>query len=251
VSAQQVGGQDVAGTVVGVSTIRTPEQSPAALHHVARSALWVTGLVAIAAGISATLHADTGLAPADLVTTGVTAATGIELWVIASAFAVLCVCVSRALGAKLRPTTLVAAVLIGPCIGVAFSVEQRAGLSQSSPLGVRVAALAFGLVLIGAGSAFQIFSAYGPSPFDLVTVTIAEKLRWSIRSTRITIDAVLVGTGIALSSSVGVGTIVAMVAVGVVINEVHRRLLRARDRRVGVSGTGPTAFRAVETPRVL
>ncbi len=230
-TARPVAERSRAGTVLPVITHLLPaRESNLWRNHVERSLLWVAGMLVLSLGIAAAIQANIGLAPADLVTTGTAAFTGVELWVIVNAFAAACIAGSMLLGAKLRPATLLAALLIGPCIATCLALLHSAGLSGATPLGLRVTALFVGLALIAVGSACQISSGYGPSPFDLLAVALSDRFGWTLRKSRITLDIALIAIGFALSAAVGVGTVAMMVGVGVVLNEMHRRLTGLRER---------------------
>ncbi len=76
---------------------------------------------------------------------------------------------------------------------------------------------AAGLLLLTASCALMICRCPGMSVLDAVVTRVAEKLRCSFRSVRMTIDAALMLTGFLLGGVVGIGSVAAVLGTGPLI----------------------------------
>ena len=77
----------------------------------------------------------------------------------------------------------------------------------------RVGLLVFGIVLFGPGSGLYIGAGLGPGPRDGLMTALARRGR-SVRVVRTAIELTVLGIGVALGGSVGIGTVAFAVTVG-------------------------------------
>ena len=113
-------------------------------------------------------------------------------------------------------TTIYNSLLIGPSIDLMNWVLSPV-LSFSSGIGFRVVLFAAGLVLVASSCALLIRRCPGMSVNDAISTAIAEKLGVSFRAVRTTIDGLLMVTGFLMGGVVGVGSVVAVLCTGPLI----------------------------------
>ena len=94
-------------------------------------------------------------------------------------------------------------------------------VSAASPMVLRIGAMLLGCVLLSAGMSLVIKSNSGTGPNDLVAIILTDKLprSWKLqfRWVRIICDVVFVAVGWLLGGVLGVGTVVAAVLVGPIV----------------------------------
>ncbi len=93
------------------------------------------------------------------------------------------------------------------------SLEWVAALA-AEPLRVRVALLAAGLALMGAGTGLYLGADLGAGPRDSLMVVGARRTPFRIGLVRAVLELGALGAGFALGGTVGVGTVAFAVAIG-------------------------------------
>src|SRR3954451_14770741 len=83
-----------------------------------RGATLAIGLVLVAVGVAFTIRAELGVAPYDVLTTGIAAATGMPIGVAAMILPAIFVAVGVLAGGRAGPGTLVSVLVVGPLLGV-------------------------------------------------------------------------------------------------------------------------------------
>ncbi len=117
---------------------------------------------------------------------------------------------------KLGWTTIYNSLLNGLFVDLAnWVLDPVLGLSQG--LLFRWGMLLAGLLLLGLACALMMRHCPGMSVLDAITAGLSEGLGWSFRAVRIAIDVVLMGTGWLIGGTVGLGTAVAVIGTGPVI----------------------------------
>lgn len=86
--------------------------------------------------------------------------------------------------------------------------------SRESLMGIRVAGLALGCVILAYGMTIVIESDAGTGPNDLVAIVIADKTRKKFSYVRILVDLTFIALGFALGGTFGIGTIICAFLVG-------------------------------------
>jgi uncharacterized membrane protein YczE len=183
-----------------------PFPSAADLRH--RAPRLLLGLVLCGIGIGAMVRADLGLAPWDVLHQGVAQRTGLQQGqvTILTSFAVLLLWVPL----RERPGlgTVMNAVVIGLVVDLTMAV-----LDTPPGMPGRVALLLVGVFLFGPGSGLYIGAGLGPGPRDGLMTALARRGR-SVRSVRTAIELSVLGIGVLLGGTVGVGTILFALSVG-------------------------------------
>jgi uncharacterized membrane protein YczE len=173
------------------------------------------GILGVSAGVATTIHAELGVAPYDVVTTGLHERLGMPIGAAAVLLPVAFVGLGLLCGGRLGIGTVICTVLVGPVLGVADDL-----LPDVERLAVRLPMYATGFSLIAIGVVLCIVPELGAGPAELLMLAIAERGR-PLAPVRSGIEAVCVAVGFALGGQVGFGTLTFAVVIGPVL----RRLL--------------------------
>ena len=171
------------------------------------------GLFLFGLGVSMIIEAELGAAPWDVFHTGVSELAGISLGttVILTGLALLLIWIPL----RERPGlgTLLNAVVVGVVVDVTLP-----WIPESDLLVGRTALMLGGVVVIAIGSGFYIGAGLGPGPRDgLMTGLSGRSIGpWpiSIRFARTAVELLVMGIGIALGGSIGIGTAVFAFGIG-------------------------------------
>ena len=121
--------------------------------------------------------------------------------------------VAWALGARIGPGTVANAVLIGLFVELLLRLEPVVGLS-GQPVGLRVALLAAGILLVGLGSGLYLGAALGAGPRDSLMLVGAHRTGTRIGVVRVVLEVGVAAVGFALGGTVGIGTLAFALGVG-------------------------------------
>jgi uncharacterized membrane protein YczE len=182
----------------------------------ARSAWLVFGLFLFAAGVVAMLESRLGLSPWDVLHQGIARHTPLTFGQANIAVGVVVLLVAWSLGGRPGVGTIANSILVGGFISLLTSVQRIETLAHD-PLGVRVALLALGIALIGAGSAFYIGARRGAGPRVTWMVVGVGRTRFRLGLVRGAIEVAALAIGIALGGTFGVGTVAFALLVGPVV----------------------------------
>ena len=203
----------------------TPPRRPGrrALPPPRRLAQFLAGLALCATGVWGSLQVQLGVASWDVLHAGVAERTGLSYGTVVAGVGVLAVVVSALLGVRPRPATLVNVVAIAGVLDALLASPWLDGL-PGAPLPVRVAVLVVSVLLLGFGGALYIGAGLGSGPRD--SLMVACHLRgWPVGPSRAVIEVAVVAVGWLLGGPVGLGTVVAALALGPV-TQVSFRVLR-------------------------
>lgn len=183
-----------------------------------RVAVLLGGLVVVAVGVACMLHSDLGVAPYDVLTTGVAHAAGIPIQAAAMVVPAAFVALGRALGASLAFGTLLCVVTVGPILG---AVEPR--LPDTGEPVVQAAWWVAGFALLAVGIAVTVVPRIGSGPAELVMLALHHRGR-PLAPARTAVEVVCVLVGGLLGGEVGVGTLAFAVAIGPALRHLLPRL---------------------------
>jgi len=167
------------------------------------------GLVLYGASLAFMVRGALGLAPWDVLHSGLIRFVPITLgqMVVALSFVVLLLWIP--LGEKPGVGTIANAFIIG------FSADATlALLDRPDSLAARVALLLAGVVLNGVATAAYIGSQLGRGPRDGLMTGLARRTGWSIRSVRTGLEVTVVLLGLLLGGVLGLGTVLYALAIG-------------------------------------
>jgi uncharacterized membrane protein YczE len=186
----------------------TPDVRP--LAH--RLALLYAGLVLGGTGFALFVAADLGLGSWDVFHQGVSKVAGISMGrvVILTGVGVLLLWIPL----RQRPGlgTISNVLVVGIVIDAALAV-----LPAPDHPGARASMLAVALVMTGAGAAMYLAADFGPGPRDGVMTGLAVRGR-SIGTAGVTVDLSVLGLGFLLGGTVGIGTVLAALTYGPVVD---------------------------------
>ena len=169
------------------------------------------GLVLVATGVAMMIRGELGVAPYDVLTTGLAEATGLEIGLAAMLLPLLFTLLGWALGRRPGPGTVLAVLLVGPILGLVLRA-----LPEQELLAARIPLFAVGFVLIAAGITTVIVAEIGPGPAEIVMLAIHDK-GLPLAPTRTGIEVACVAVGWVLGGQIGVGTVIVAILVGPVL----------------------------------
>lgn len=166
------------------------------------------GLVLVAVGVAVTIRAEVGVAPYDVLTTGLVALTDLPIGLAAMLLPAAFVVLGIAIGGRPGPGTVLAVLLVGPILGLALDA-----LPAQEAMAPRVALFAVGFVVIAMGITAVVISEIGSGPAELVMLAIHDR-GFPLGPVRTGIEVVCVAVGWAMGGQVGVGTVVFALLIG-------------------------------------
>lgn len=175
------------------------------------------GLLLVATGVALTIRAEIGVAPYDVLTTGLAETSGVSIGVAAMLLPLVFAAAAWVLGRRPGPGTVIAVLAVGPTLGLVLEV-----VPETASMASRLPLFAGGFALIAVGITAVIVAELGPGPSEVLMLALHDKghpLAWA--RTGIELSCVLMGW--MLGGQIGAGT----VAVALLIGPVLRRLLSA------------------------
>jgi uncharacterized membrane protein YczE len=166
------------------------------------------GFVLVAAGVAMMIRGEIGVAPYDVLTTGIADAAGIEIGIAAMLLPLAFTLLGWALGRRPGPGTLLAVVLVGPILG--FFLD---ALPHHEAMAPRLLLFALGFLLIGAGVTAVVVAEIGPGPAEIVMLAIHDK-GYPLAPARTGIELTCVALGWIIGGQIGAGTVVVAVLIG-------------------------------------
>lgn len=167
------------------------------------------GLCLFGFALALMVRATLGLDPWTVFQQGLMGVTGLTLGQLSIAVGALVMLAWIPLRQKPGYGTLANIVVIGLVIDASLAV-----LPVFEGLGLRAAMLAAGVVLNAIATAAYIGAGMGAGPRDGLMTGLHERLGWSIRVSRLSIEATVLAAGWLLGGVVGVGTVLYALAMG-------------------------------------
>lgn len=200
-----------------------------------RIAVYLGSISVIGVGVGLMVEGDLGVAPNDVLNTGLSATFGFGVGTAAWITGVVAMLVAWALGRRPRVATVLGSVIVGLSINGTL-----AALPTPDAMGVRVAFLACGLAVIWVGITGVVASDVGAGPLELVMLAFMDR-GMSIRWARWGLELTLLLLGLALGGAVGLGTLLFAFATGPVLAVT----LPPAAQRLGTDLTHPTEVASV------
>ena len=161
----------------------------------------LVGLVLVAVGVACTIQAELGVAPYDVLTTGLRDLFGVPIGVAAIILPAVFMALGVLLGGRFGLGSILALTLVGPMLGGALAV-----LPDVEPMVPRLALFAVGFVLITLGITLVVVPRIGPGPAELLMLAIHDR-GYPLAPVRTGIEVASVAVGWAMGGQVGIGTI--------------------------------------------
>lgn len=176
-----------------------------------RFAVYLGAICAVGIGVSLMVEGDLGVAPNDVLNTGLGDTIGIGVGTAAWLTAIAAMALAWAMGRRPRIATVLGSVIVGLSINVTL-----AALPTPDHLAWRIGFVAFGLVVIWAGITGVVTAEVGAGPLELVMLAIMDR-DVSIRLARWGLELALLLLGLALGGAAGFGTAVFALGTGPVL----------------------------------
>jgi len=193
--------------------------------------VYLVSITVIGFGVAAMVAADLGVAPNDVLNTGIGETFGIGVGTAAWITGVIAMALAWALGRRPRIATVLGSVIVGFSINGGLAL-----LPEPTVLAPRIALLAIGLVVIWAGITGVVATDVGAGPLELVMLAFMDR-GLGIRWVRWGIELTLLLLGLALGGAAGVGTVIFAFGTGPVL----ALTLPRASRRLGTHLTQATA----------
>lgn len=168
----------------------------------------LVGLVLVSTGVALTIQAELGVAPYDVLNTGLRDTLGIPIGVAAMILPTIFMTLGVLLGGRFGPGSLLAVLLVGPMLGGVLAL-----LPEIEAMAPRLGFYAVGFVLLALGITLVIIPEIGPGPAELLMLAIHHRGA-PLVPTRTAIELASVGIGWTMGGQVGAGTVVFAVLIG-------------------------------------
>ena len=192
-----------AGSVDAMMLAATPDSSVAR-----RLGTLAIGLVLVASGVAMMIRGEIGVAPYDVLTTGIADATGIEIGLAAMLLPLAFTVLGWALGRPPGPGTLLAVLFVGPILGAVLDV-----LPTHEAMAPRLLLFTAGFLLIGAGITAVVIAEIGPGPAEIVMLAIHDR-GYPLAPVRTGIELTCVALGWIIGGQIGAGTVIVAALIG-------------------------------------
>lgn len=196
----------------------------------ARLAVYLVAISIIGVGVALMVEADLGVAPNDVLNTGLSDKLGSGVGTAAWITGVVAMGLAWALGRRPRLATVAGSVIVGLSINAALTA-----LPTPDALAARATYLALGLAVVWAGITGVVSADVGAGPLELVMLAFMDR-GVSIRISRWGIELTLLLLGLALGGSAGFGTAVFALGTGPALAVTLPRA----TKRLGTALTQPT-----------
>lgn len=166
-----------------------------------RLGLFLVGICGVGLGVGLMVEAELGLAPNDVLSTGLGDTLGIGVGTAAWITAAVAIVLAWLLGRRPRAATVLGGLVVGLAINLALDL-----LPTPDAIVVRMAALAIGLVVIWSSITVIVAVDVGAGPLELLMLAFMDR-GVSIHIARWGIEIALFLIGLALGGNVGLGTV--------------------------------------------
>lgn len=205
----------------GMPTFQSDTRSRTLRQWIAGLAVLLAGLTIAHFGVTLFLLSNLGSDPFTVLVQGISSLTGLGIGTCHVGMLVLLLIVMLIFTrGYVKPGSFVCAFCGGWIIDF-FLWVLSGRLGENSPLWLRIICMVAGCIILAFGMSLVMASRSGTGPNDLVAMILSDKIGSRIhlqfRWVRLLCDAVFVGLGWALGGVVGVGTVVAVLLVGPVV----------------------------------
>ena len=182
----------------------------------------VFGLFLFALGSFLTIQANLGLAPWEAFSMGGSYLTGLSYGDVVVATGLIIIAVDFFLKEKIGIGTILNAILIGKFVDL---IQFSSLIPKMNGFYAGIAMLVAGQIVVCLGSYFYIGAALGCGPRDALMIALAKRLpNVPIGAIRGLIEGTVLVVGWILGAKVGIGTIIAVVSIGFILQLTFRLL---------------------------
>ena len=193
-----------------------------AISYLKRLIRLVFGLFLYGLGTFLSIHGNIGLAPWDAFAMGISNATGISMGTAVIATAIVILFLDILMHEKIGIGTILDALLVGTFVDM---IEGWGIIPMMQSFVPGVAMLLLGQVIICMGSFLYIGAAFGCGPRDALMVALGKRFnRAPIGLVRALLEGSALLVGFLLGAKVGVGTLIAVLCIGFILEGTFRLL---------------------------
>lgn len=176
-----------------------------------RSAVYLVAIWSVGVGVALMVEADLGVAPNDVLNTGLRDTLEIGVGTAAWLTGLAAMALAWVLGRRPRFATVMGSVIVGLSINGSLAV-----LPTPDAMWWRISFVALGLLVIWAGITGVVGADVGAGPLELVMLALMDR-KVGISVARWGIELTLLALGLALGGAAGFGTAVFAFATGPVL----------------------------------
>lgn len=169
---------------------------------------FVASFVLVATGVALVIRAEVGVAPYDVLTTGIAEALGIPISISFLVTAATVFAVGIALGGRAGWASAVGTFALTPLLDVALDV-----VPSPEALAARVPMFVCGVVILVVAVSLVVSTEFGPGPPEVFMLGIIAR-GVPVAAARWVVDALVIAVGAMLGGDLGVGTLVFAFAFG-------------------------------------
>ncbi|HCC36105.1 MAG TPA: hypothetical protein DEQ02_10965 [Ruminococcaceae bacterium] len=183
-------------------------------NFLARLLNMLVGLMLYALGIVLTINANVGYAPWEVFHVGLADTVGLTIGMASIIAGVVIVIIVTAMGEKLGLGTIASMILTGVFIDIIVLLDV---IPAAGNLAIGIVMLVAGMFIIALGSYFYMKAAFGVGPRDNLMVVLTRKTKIPVGVCRLLVELLVTFIGWLLGGMVGIGTVIAFVAIGVCV----------------------------------
>ena len=178
-----------------------------------RGAWLIGGLFIFAVSIICLYEARLGLSPWDALNQGISKHTPLSFGTANIAVGCVILLVAVLLGSRIGAGTVANAVLVGTFVDLLLRIGWVTDLGHSS-LTVRIGLLAVGIPLMGLATGLYVGAGFGAGPRDSLMLALVRHSGWRVGLVRGCLEASATLAGFLLGGTVGIGTLLYVLAIG-------------------------------------
>lgn len=169
---------------------------------------FLASFVLVSIGVALVIRAEVGVAPYDVLTTGIAEALGIRISVSFLITAATVFAVGIALGGRAGWASAVGTFAITPLLDLALDITP-----SPEALAVRIPMFVAGVIILVVAVSLVVSTELGPGPSEVFMLGIIAR-GVPIAAARWVVDALVIAVGAALGGDLGMGTLVFAFAFG-------------------------------------
>ncbi|HZT90885.1 MAG TPA: hypothetical protein VFA05_02500 [Gaiellaceae bacterium] len=189
--------------------------------------MWLlAGLFAFAFGIVCLYESRLGLSPWDVLNQGISKHSPLSFGTANIAVGCTILATTIMLGTRIGPGTVANAILVGTFVDLLLRVRAMTQLARTDAP-VRLLLLAAGIAVIGAATAIYVGAGFGAGPRDSLMLSLTRVSGVRVGVVRAALEAAATLSGFLLGGTVGIGTVVFVLAVGPAVEASFTLLARS------------------------
>lgn len=193
--------------------VLTPVQQWRAPRRTRRLTQLMVGLILFGVSMAMMIRAGLGLAPWDVLHSGLAERTGLSFGTVVIGASVLVLALWVPLRQQPGLGTVANAIVVGVSADAALAV-----MAAPSAVSGRVLVLAAAVALNALAGALYIGAQFGPGPRDGLMTGLVRRTSLSVRLVRTGLEVTVLVTGLALGGTAGVGTLVYALGIGPLVH---------------------------------